>query len=436
MKPLRPMSVSDRPAPSGPDRSRRQFLLQLAAASTVAVVPRAWAAAPRVVVVGAGFGGATAARYIRAWSPDIEVIVVERNSEFISCPQSNRVLSGVVGLDSLTRDYASLARAGIRLVRGEAVAVDTAGRQVRLADGTTLSYDRLIVSPGVDLLYDTLPGLRSAAAQERIPHAWKAGAQTLLLRRQLEAVPDGGVFALTVPKAPYRCPPGPYERACQVAWYFKTRKPKSKVLILDANDKVQSKEALFTRIWKEVYPGIVEYRPNSTLLDVDAATLTAKLEFEEVKADVLNVVPPQRAGALAAQAGLINVNDKWVGVDFLSYEATAAKNVHVLGDAIAAAPAMPKSAHMANQHAKVAAAAVVALLHDRAPNPEPVVNNTCYSFVTDQQVIHVASVHRYDAEKKTMVVAPGASGVSTEASELEGVYAEAWERNILTDTLG
>ncbi len=286
----------------------------------------------------------------------------------------------------------------------------------------------------MDLLYDAFAGLREASAQERVPHAWKAGPQTLLLRRQLEALPDGGVFALTVPKSPYRCPPGPYERACQVAWYFKTSKPKSKVLILDANDKVQSKEALFTKIWKEHYAGIVEYRPNSTLLDVDVANLTAKLEFEDVKAGVLNVIPPQRAAAIAA--GLITVNDKWVGVDFLTYESAAAKNVHVLGDAIAAAPAMPKSAHMANQHAKVAAAAVIALLHDTAPNPSPIVNNTCYSFVTDKDVIHVASVHRYDPEKKTMVVAPGASGVSAEASEQEGIYGEAWGRNILVDTLG
>lgn len=424
-------------APFAADRGRRNFLLQLAAASTFAAAPRAFAASPRVVVIGAGFGGATAARCIREWSPDIEVVLIERNRQFVSCPQSNRVLSGVVGLDSLTRGYTQLSgRWGVKLVQAEVAAIDASSRQVRLADGQAIGYDRLIVSPGVDLLYDSFAGLRDASAQERVPHAWKAGPQTLLLRRQLEALPDGGVFALTVPKSPYRCPPGPYERACQVAWYFKTSKPKSKVLILDANDKVQSKEALFTKIWKELYPGIVEYRPNSTLLDVDLATLTAKLEFEDVKAGVLNVVPPQRAGAPAAQAGLITVNDKWVGVDFLTYESAAARNVHVLGDAIAAAPAMPKSAHMANQHAKVAAAAVIALLHDQAPNPSPIVNNTCYSFVTDKDVIHVASVHRYDPEKKTMVVAPGASGVSAEASELEGVYGEAWGRNILVDTLG
>jgi len=292
------------------------------------------------------------------------------------------------------------------------------------------------VSPGVDLLLDEIPGLRDAAARQRVLHAWQAGPQTIALKRQLEDMPDGGVYAITIPKIPYRCPPGPYERACQVAWYFKQYKPKSKVLILDANDKVQSKEALFTQVWSDWYAGIVEYRPNSTLLDVDAKTLTAKLEFEDVKADVLNVIPPQRAAKIAADTGLITANNKWAGVDFLTYESVARKNIHVLGDAILAAPLMPKSGHMANQHGKVAAAAIAALLQGQAPNPSPVINNTCYSFVSDKQVIHVASVHRYDVEKKTMVVAQGASGLSAAPSELEGTYAESWSRNILADMLG
>jgi NADPH-dependent 2,4-dienoyl-CoA reductase/sulfur reductase-like enzyme len=388
-------------------------------------------------VIGAGFAGATAAKYVRLWSPDVAVTLVERNREFISCPLSNRVLSGQIGLVDLTRGYGALsAKYGIDVVHDEVTEIDAEKQQVKLASADALPYDRLIVAPGVDLLYEGIPGLREQAARERVLHAWRAGAQTVALRKQLEAMPDGGVYAITIPKVPYRCPPGPYERACQVAWYFKSQKPKSKVLILDANEKVQSKEALFTKVWKDWYAGIIEYRPNSTLVDVDANTLTAKLEFEDVRADVLNVVPPQRAGKIAADAGLITANNKWCGIDFLSYESVAKKNIHVLGDAILAAPAMPKSAHMANQHAKVAAAAVVALLHGEAPNPSPVINNTCYSFVSDKDVIHVASVHRYDAEKKTMVVAPGASGVSTEANALEGVYAEAWGRNIWADTLG
>ncbi|HTS53891.1 MAG TPA: NAD(P)/FAD-dependent oxidoreductase [Burkholderiales bacterium] len=420
--------------------TRRRFLKQLAivaAGSTVAGARLpASAAGARVVVVGGGFGGATAAKYIRMWAPDVQVALVERGREFISCPLSNRVLGGQVELVDLTRGYGALSsKYGIDVVYDEVVGIDPEKREISLASGDALPYDRLIVSPGVDLLYDEIPGLRDPATRERVLHAWKAGQQTVALRRQLESMPDGGVYALTIPKAPYRCPPGPYERACQVAWYFKTQRPKSKVLILDANDKVQSKEALFTKVWREWYAGIVEYRPNSTLVDVDAKTLTAKLEFEEVKADVLNVVPPQRAAKIAADTGLITANNKWVGVDFLTYESVAKKNIHVLGDAILAAPAMPKSGHMANQHAKVAAAAVIALLRGESPNPSPVMNNTCYSFVSDKQVIHVASVHRYDPDKKTMVVAQGASGVSAAPNELEGTYAESWGRNIWADML-
>jgi sulfide dehydrogenase [flavocytochrome c] flavoprotein subunit len=420
--------------------SRRRFIQQLAlvaaSAAAAGVGSTARAAGRRVVVVGGGFGGATAAKYIRMWAPDVQVTLVERNREFISCPLSNRVLAGQVDLVDLTRGYGALSsKYGIDVVYDEVVGIDPDKREVTLAGEDVLPYDRLIVSPGVDLLFGEIPGLREPAARERVLHAWKAGQQTVALRRQLESMPDGGVYALTIPKAPYRCPPGPYERACQVAWYFKTQKPKSKVLILDANDKVQSKEALFTKVWKEWYAGIIEYRPNSTLVDVDATTLTAKLEFEDVKADVLNVVPPQRAAKIAADTGLITANNKWVGVDFLTYESIAKKNIHVLGDAILAAPAMPKSGHMANQHAKVAAAAVIALLRGESPNPNPIITNTCYSFVSDKQVIHVASVHRYDPEKKTMVVAPGASGVSAAPSDLEGTYAESWGKNIWADML-
>jgi sulfide dehydrogenase [flavocytochrome c] flavoprotein subunit len=420
---------------------RRDFLKQLsvvaAGVAAAGARARAFAAAPRVVVVGGGFGGATAAKYLRLWAPDIQVTLVERNREFISCPLSNRVLAGQVELIDLTRGYGALAgKYGIKVVYDEVVAIHPEKQQVELDSGDLLPYDRLILAPGVDLLLDEIPGLKQPAARERVLHAWRAGPQTMALRRQLEAMEDGGVYAITIPKAPYRCPPGPYERACQVAWYFKTQKPKSKVLILDANDKVQSKEALFTKVWNEWYAGIVEYRPNSTLVDVDAATLTAKLEFEDVKTQVLNVIPPQRAAKIAVDTGLITANNKWVGVDFLTYQSVARKNIHVLGDAILAAPAMPKSGHMANQHAKVAAAAVAALLQGQAPNPNPVINNTCYSFVSDKQVIHVASVHRYDPEKKTMVVAPGASGVSAGPSELEGTYAESWGRNIWADMLG
>lgn len=392
----------------------------------------------RVVVIGGGYAGATAAKYVRMWGPDIEVLLIERDAEFVSCPLSNRVLAGVIQLKDLTRDYGKLqAKYGVKLIRNEATAIDPVAQEVRLGTGgTTLKYDRLIVAPGVDILYNEVPGLESPQAQARLLHAWKAGPQTVALRKQLEAMADGGVYAMTIPKAPYRCPPGPYERACQVAWYFKTSKPKSKVLILDANEDVVSKKGLFMKAWSERYPGIIEYRPNSELSGVDASTLTAKLTFEDVKADVLNVVPPQRAGKIALDAGLITANNRWCGIDFLTYESSAVKNVHVLGDAIMAAPQMPKSGHMANQHAKVCAAAVVALMHGEAVNTQPLVTNTCYSFVSDKEVIHVASVHAYVPEKKTMEIVPGGSGVSAAASELEGQYAEAWGRNIWSDMLG
>lgn len=422
--------------------SRREFIKWLSASAAVGgsigcATATASRTVGRVVVVGGGYAGATAAKYVRMWGPDIEVTLVERDAEFISCPLSNRVLAGVVDLKDLTRGYGKLqAKYGIKLVRDEAVAIDAGAQEVTLAGGGVLKYDRLIVAPGVDLLFGEVPGLAAPGAADRILHAWKAGPQTVALRKQLEAMRNGGVYAITVPRSPYRCPPGPYERACQVAWYFKTQKPKSKVLVLDANEDVVSKKGLFMKAWSERYPGIVEYRPNSELTEVDAGSLTAKLAFEDVKADVLNVVPPQRAGKIALDAGLINANNRWCGVDFLTYESLAVKHVHVLGDAIMAAPQMPKSGHMANQHAKVCAAAVVALLHGETVNSEPLLTNTCYSFVSDKDVIHVASVHAYIPEKKTMEIVPGGSGVSAAASELEGRYAESWGLNIWSDMLG
>jgi sulfide dehydrogenase [flavocytochrome c] flavoprotein chain len=315
------------------------------------------------------------------------------------------------------------------------VAIDAQAKEVRLADGRKLSYDRLVVSPGVDFMFDQVAGLATPAAQERFLHGWKAGPQTVALRRQLEAMPDGGVYALAIPKAPYRCPPGPYERACMVASYVKQFKPRSKVLVLDANPEITSKKALFEKAFADHYKGIIEYRPNNELKQVDAATGTAKLEFDDVKADVLNVVPPQRAGDIARSAGLLNMNNRWVGVNWLTMESTAVPGIHVLGDATFSAPAMPKSGHMANQHAKVAAAAIIQLLKGQAVNEAPVVMNTCYSFVTASDVIHVASVHQYDKQDKTFKTVPGSGGVSAAASPLEGNYAMAWAANIWADML-
>lgn len=387
----------------------------------------------RVVVVGGGFGGATAARYLKMWGGNIDVTLVERNTSFVSCPISNMVLGGHKQMADISRGYDGLKALGVKMVQGEVTAIDAAGKKVRLAGGGELAYDRLIVSPGIDFMAEQVGGLQAALDSGRITHSWKAGPQTVALRRQLEAMPDGGVFAMSIPKVPYRCPPGPYERACMVASYLKTAKPRSKVLVLDANPEIQSKKALFERAFRDHYSGIIEYRANAELKEVSG--LTAKLEFEDVKADVLNVIPPQRAGDLARTAGLINVNNRWAGVDWLTMESTAVKGVHVLGDATFPAPLMPKSGHMANQHAKVAAAALISLLKGEAVNATPVVMNTCYSFVTASDVVHVASVHQYDDKDKTFKTVPGSGGVSAAASQIEGRYALSWADNIWNDML-
>jgi sulfite dehydrogenase len=388
----------------------------------------------RVVVVGGGFGGATAARYLRLWGGNVDVTLVERNATFISCPISNMVLGGHKTMADITVPYSGLDALGVKRIQGEVVAIDAQGKKVRLSDGRELPYDRLIVSPGIDFMFDQVGGL-TAAAQEKILHAWKAGPQTVALRRQLEAMPDGGVYALTVPKSPYRCPPGPYERAAMVASFFKQHKPRSKVLLLDANPEIQSKKALFEKVYAEQYKGIIEYRPNNELKAVDAATNTAKLEFDDVKADVLNVVPPHRGGDIARTTGLLNMNARWIGVNWLTMESTAVPGIHALGDAVLSAPAMPKSGHMANQHGKVAAAAIIQLLKGEPVNPAPVVMNTCYSFVTGTDVIHVASVHQYDNADKTFKAVPGSGGVSSAPSAIEGRYALSWAQNIWSDML-
>ncbi len=419
--------------------SRRRLLGTGAALGALSLAGCATTGGPsigRVVVVGGGFGGATAARYLRLWGGNVDVTLVERNTSFVSCPMSNLVLGGFKQIGDITRGYEGLKAAGVKVVQGEVVGIDAAAKTVRLADGSTLPYDRLVVSPGVDFMADAVGGLTSTAAQSKFLHAWKAGPQTVALRQQIESMRDGGVFAISIPKVPYRCPPGPYERACVVASYLKQAKPKSKVLVLDANPEVQSKKALFEKAFKERYDGILEYRPNAELKEVDAASGVAKLEFEDVKADVLNVIPPQRAGDIARAAGLVNVNNRWVGVNWLTMESTAVPGVHVLGDATFPAPTMPKSGHMANQHAKVAAAAIIQLFRGEAVNATPVVMNTCYSFVTGRDVIHVASVHQYNAEQKTFLPVQGAGGVSAAANQVEGRYALSWADNIWADALG
>lgn len=423
---------------------RRQFVQTVGAGSAVAGLTTLTGCATvggakgHVVVIGGGYAGATAAKYVRLFSEgSVNVTLIEPNASFISCPISNLVIGGHKTIADITTPYDNLERRhGIKLVRGMVASIDTAKQTVTLAGGGDIAYDRLIVSPGIDFMYDSLPGMAKEGAKDKVLHAWKAGAQTVGLRKQLEAMPDGGVFAISIPRAPYRCPPGPYERACMAASYFKTAKPKSKVVIFDANDDIQSKKGLFTKAWNEHYQGMIEYRPKHTVADVDASTNTLKFEFnDDFKADVANVIPNMRAGDIAVKTGLATANARWCEVDFLTFESKAAKNVHVLGDSIQVAPKMPKSGHMANQHGKTCAAAVVSLLMGTEVPQLPIYANTCYSFVTAKDSVHVASVHRYDAEKKTMVTVPGSGGVSSVASELEGRYAMAWARNIWADTL-
>jgi NADPH-dependent 2,4-dienoyl-CoA reductase/sulfur reductase-like enzyme len=423
---------------------RREFLEVLGAGSVLAALggcaTMGGGSGGRVVVIGGGYAGATAAKYIRMWSDGkIDVTMVEQRDRFISCPMSNLVIGGSKSLDFVTHSYDHLAkRWGVRMVRSTAVAVDPEKRTVRTAGGETLQYDRLIVAPGIDFMWEQIPSMarNPDAGTQVAPHAWIAGPQTQLLRQQLEAMPDGGVAVIAIPKAPYRCPPGPYERACQMAFYFKARKPKSKVLILDANEDIQSKKGLFTKVWNEDYKGLVEYRPNHTITDIDLATKTLKFDVHgDVKADVINLIPSQRAGAIARAAGVVTANNRWCDVDFLTYESTKVKNVHVLGDAIQVAPGMPKSGHMANQQAKVCAAAIVALLSGGTVSQTPVVTNTCYSMTNDTDTVHVASVHQYDAAKKTMLTVPGSGGLSPAPTALEGKYAFAWAQNIWADIL-
>ena len=389
-----------------------------------------------VIVIGGGYGGATAAKYIRMWSGGkIQVFLIERSTSFVSCPLSNLVLGGSMNLEALTMGYQNLRNYGVQVIRDEVAAINIDKKRVVLKRVEDLPYDRLVVAPGIDFMFGEVAGL-DAKAQETILHAWKAGPQTVALRKQLEAMPDGGTYILSIPKAPYRCPPGPYERACQVASYFKQAKPRSKVLVLDGNEDIVSKKGLFMAAWDQLYKGIIEYRPNQDVKQVDAAALTVRTEFDNFKGNVINVIPPQRAGDIAQQAKLITANNRWCGVDWQTTQSVAVPGIHVIGDATLAAPAMPKSGSMANNQAKIAASAICAEMLGQPLNPQPQIVNTCYSYVSATEAVHVASVHRWDADKKSLLTVPGSGGVSGQRSELEKQYADAWAKNIWADTLG
>ena len=387
----------------------------------------------KVVVVGGGYAGATCAKYLSTWSKgEIDVTVIEPNANFISCPLSNLVLSGSKRIQDLTFSYRGLQKNyPIHWVRNHVEAIDPIKRTVSTPHAK-FSYDRLVLAPGIKFDYSAIAGMQAHDIAQRIPHAWKAGEQTELLHRQLVAMPQGGVFVMSIPKAPYRCPPGPYERVCQVAFLFKQYNPTAKIIVLDANPDIVSKKGLFTKVWQEHYAGMIDYRPNSAVQQVDSQSLMVNTEFESVRADVLNIIPPQQAGQLAKMAGLLGTKQAWVDVDFLSYASKAHESIHVIGDVVASA--LPKSAHMATSQAKVCAAAIVDIVRGNSPDPQPVFANTCYSFVDNEMAMHVANVYRYDAVKQIMLPAEG-GGVSQAASKLEGDYAYAWADNIWADVL-
>ncbi len=390
-------------------------------------------AKPKVVVVGAGYGGATCAKYLRKWGPHIEVTLIEPNDKFVSCPRSNLVIGGLRNMDYLTHGYDNLPKHGIRMVKDTVVAIDPGKRTVTTKGGTTLGYDRLVLAPGIDVRTDTVKGFQEAEAAGKVVHAWKAGAQTALLRKQLEAMPDGGVFVIGIPGTPYRCPPGPYERISLVANYFKQAKPKSKIIVLDSNADIVSKKPLFTWAWNSFYPGMIDYRGSSAATGVDGSRMVVSTEFDDIKADVMNVVPRQRAGELCALAGVRNDSTgNWCAVDFISFESTAVPFVHIIGDSVAAA--LPKSGHMATNQAKICAAAIVELLAGRKPEAAPVIANTCYSDTSATTGGHVANVYRYNAEKKTYVD-PGGGGATPQGDELNHTYAESWAQNIWAEVL-
>jgi sulfide dehydrogenase [flavocytochrome c] flavoprotein chain len=388
----------------------------------------------RVVVVGGGYGGTITAKYLRMADPSIRVTLIEKDSVYVSCPLSNEVLGGERDLASLTFNYRGLTRRGIAVMQDRVVEIDPAQHFVKGASGNRYNYDKLVLSPGVDYNWDAIEGMSEAVA-EQIPHAWKAGPQTAILRRQLEAMEDGGVFYIVAPPNPFRCPPGPYERAAQVAHYFSSHKPKSKIIILDAKDAF-SKQGLFQAGWQEHYGDMIEWVSGAEggIVDaIDPETRTLVGEFEEYRGDVINLIPHQKAGALAQLAGLTD-DSGWCPVDQRTFESSLHKDIHVIGDACIAG-VMPKSGYSANSQGKVCAAAIIAAI-DGKPAPAPSYVNTCYSIIAPEHGISVAGVYRLEDGK--IVDVPGAGGVSPADADartraLEQQFALDWFSNITSD---
>jgi sulfide dehydrogenase [flavocytochrome c] flavoprotein subunit len=426
----------------------RRGFLELAAAGTVATL--AGCAAPgtgagstlmmgalgpsggrRVVVVGGGYGGTIAAKYIRMADPGIEVVLVERNRQLVSCPFSNLYLGGLLpDLKLLTVGYDRLAaNHGVKVVHDAVTAIDTKAKTLTGATGT-LGYDRLVVSPGIDFRTEELEGYDPATTPDVMPHAWKAGPQTLLLRRQLEQMRDGGTVVISIPATPFRCPPGPYERTCMIAMYLKQNKPRSKIVVLDANPDIVSKAGLFRKGWAKHYAGMIDYRGAKRVTAVNPREMTVSVEgLEEVKGDVINVIPPQRAGDIARIAGLTGPDKRWCPVNPTTFESTVARDVHVIGDACIAG-AMPKSGYSANSEAKVCATNLVAAMGGRELTAMSGIN-TCYSQISATEAVSVAAV--YTVKDGAIIAVPNSGGVSPDLSEAEAVYARSWLNNILVE---
>lgn len=417
---------------------RRTVLASAVAGAAALALPsivRAQAGSAHVVVVGGGFGGATAARYLKARAPQVRVTLIEPARTFYTCPFSNLVLAGLRSMESIGHSYDGLRKAGIEVIHARADNVDTAAKRVLLSTGQALSYDKLVLSPGIDMRWNALEGYDEAAAQ-LAPHAWKAGAQTLLLKQQLDAMPDGGKFVMVIPANPFRCPPGPYERAAMVAHYFKQHKPKSKILLLDSKDAF-SKQGLFLQGYKALYGDMIEWVKQSDdgqVVRVDAKNLTVETAFgTQHKADVLNVIPPQKAGFIAERAGVTDASG-WVPVHPESFASTQVKDVYVLGDATQAAP-MPKSGFAANTQGKLAAAVIAAELTGTAA-PQAAFSNTCYSLIGTDYGISVAGVYRANAGK--LIEVPDSGGVSPANADAgfrkaEAEYGAAWYKAISAD---
>ena len=427
-------------AMNGKRTSRRQFLKAAIAAGASSALRQAPAGAQgtsRVVVVGGGFAGITCARELKRLDSKLQVTMVEANPTFTACPFSNAVIAGLRELKAQQFTYEGVASDEVKLAVATAIAIDSQVRTVALDSGETLSYDRLVLAPGIDIRWDALPGYDEAAAN-RMPHAWKAGDQTMLLRRQLEAMEDGGLVVISAPANPFRCPPGPYERASLIAYYLKTRKPHSKLIVLDSKD-VFSKQRLFQNAWKELYPGLLEWVSLSSggkVISVDPTTNTLVTDFAKHEAKVANVIPPQKAGRIAERAGVADQTG-WCAIDPVTFESQLQPNIHVIGDA-AIAGGMPKSAFAANAQAKVCAAAVVKLLRGETP-VSPKLINTCYSLAAPDYGISIAGV--YHPANGQLAEVPGSGGVSPvdaprSTRSLEAMLANDWFRTITTEVFG